>query len=420
MLFEDFANKKFRDYSALVQFSEGKTHLKNIRESSLPPYIINFFECSYKNKPVILNGADFENVLNRAVVFSINYVIKPGNTLLKFLFGYVETRPAGYISERLRYFQFYNYYIEQIENFIIINSPVTISVNQIKRLISNVNIKILEEISVVPNGDSGRLNLVKLLYIFFRDLTLNNPINIKLPKKILSVFFADKGFIDIKERIDGFFSHEIFIQEAIELMKPAKKKTARVKTDADQRRAEQILSDAKKSLINAEASNKDIKIALITDENTPKPEEMIDVKNLAGIKTIRESELIPGDELEKQADSGEEIYSEDLILEAKLREAAAEPLSPEEQKAMLFDELFCEESYRKAILRKIFKWDENTFKEFVMSLLEEDNWESAAKKIDEYYSNNKIKYFSEEAVKFVDIMQYYFENLGTKDNRQTG
>lgn len=410
MLFEDFANKKFRDYVSLVQFSEGKTHLNNIRESSLPPYIINFFECTYKNKPGIINLHDFERDLNRGIIFSINYVIKPGNTLLKFLFGEVETRPSGYISERLSYFQFYNYYIEQIENFIIINSPVTISVNQIKRLISDVNTKIFEEISLVTNGDSRRLNLVKLLYIFFRDLTKNNPINIKLPKKILSVFFADKGFTDIKERIDGFFSHEIFIQEAIELMKPAPKKPEKVPEAADEERAEKILLETKKNLINAEASNKDIKIALKADEIKVKPEELIDEHNLPEIKIVRERELIPDETFEKQTDAGDEIYSEDLILEAKLKEAVSEPQSPEEKKLKLFDELFCEETYRRAIMRRIFKWDENSFKEFVMNLVEENNWESAWKKIDEYYANNKIKYYSEEAVKFVDILQYYFEN----------
>ncbi len=408
MLFEDFANKKFSDYISLVQFSEGKTHLRNIRESSLPPYIINFFECTYKNKPAVLNKPDFESVLNRAVVFSINYVIKPGSTLQKFLFGEVETRPSGYVSERLKYFQFYNYYLEQIENFIIINSPVTISVNQVQRLIGDVNRRILEEISITSNGDSGRLNLVKLLYIFFRDLTKNNPINIKLPKKILSVFFADKGFTDIRDRIDGFFSHEIFIQEAIELMKPAVKKTGKVHEEADETRAGLILSETKKSLINAESSYKDIKIALKTDDSAPKPEELIDEHNLPGIKTIRESKLVPDEIQEKKSD--DDIYSEDLILEAKLSEAAAEPVSIEEQKVKLFDELFCEESYRKKILKKIFKWDEKTFREFVNNLLDEDGWDSASKKIDEYYSNNNIKYYSEEAVKFVDVLQYYFEN----------
>ncbi len=55
MIFEDFANKKFGDYLALVPFSEGKTHLSLVRESSLPPYIINFIECSLKGASAIIS-----------------------------------------------------------------------------------------------------------------------------------------------------------------------------------------------------------------------------------------------------------------------------------------------------------------------------------------------------------------------------
>ena len=228
MLFEDFAKKKFADYASLIQPAGGNIYLKQVRNSSLPPFIINFFEHSYPVQHNLLTEAEFENTLNRAVIFNINYVIKPKNTLLKFLFGEVETRPSDYIRNRLEYFLFYNYYIDHIENFINLNSPVTVSVNQVEHLINVVNKQILAEVSNPSNGDSQRLNLVKLLYIYFLDLAENNPINIKLPKKILSAFFKDKGFTQIQNRVDKFFSEEIFIQETIELMKPVQRK-AKVK-----------------------------------------------------------------------------------------------------------------------------------------------------------------------------------------------
>lgn len=407
MIFEDFANKKFGDYLALVAFSEGKTHLSLIRESSLPPYIINFIECSLKGSSAIITKAEFESVLNRAIIFNINYVIKPRSTLLKFLFGEVETRPAGYVRERLRFFQFYNYYIDQIEDFININSPITISVNQIAALIDEVNKNILEEINNPESGDSRRLNLIKLLYVFFLDLVKNNPINIKLSKKILSVFFNDKGFKQIQKRIDNFFSHEIFIQEAIELMKPKIAEKEFIETEPDEKRAQEILLKAKTNLISTEASNKDIKIALETGENIPKPEEIIDTENLPEIKTIRKSELVPEEMIDEK--SGDELYSEELILESKLNEAVSSlPETKEEKSEKLFNELFCELSYRRKILKKIFNKDENTFKELVKDILESGSWQAASKKIDEYFTNNNTDYFSEEAVKFVDILQYYF------------
>ena len=44
------------------------------------------------------------------------------------------------------------------------------------------------------------------------------------------------------------------------------------------------------------------------------------------------------------------------------------------------------------------------------------NWENAAKKIDEMFSNKRINYLSDEAVKFVDIMQNHF----TGTSKSTG
>lgn len=421
MLFEDFAKKKFEDYVSLIQPAGGKIYLKQIRNSSLPPFIINFFEHSYSIQHHILTEEEFENTLNRAVIFNINYIIKPKNTLLKFLFGDVETRPADYITERLGYFLFYNYYIAHIENFIYLNSPVTVSANQVEHLINVVNKQILAEIRYPSNGDSQRLNLVKLLYIFFLDLGENNPINIKLPKKILSAFFNDKGFTQIQNRIDKFFSEEIFIQETIELIKPKPRK-ARVKASEKEidKKAKEILSKAKNLLMDNESSNREIEKALTADEEIPAPEEMIGSERTIPEKSMRKKEQESIERGIISSGFGDEIYSEDLILQSQLgKEEIPKPLSEREEKEKIFNELFCEETYRKKILKKIFRKDESFFKEFVYSLIEENRWEDATRKIDEMFSNKKVNYYSDEAVKFVDVMQYYFTGDSEPLNHQS-
>ena len=409
MLFEDFAKKKFADYDSLIQPAGGNIYLKQIRNSSLPPFIINFFEHSY---PVQ------QSMLNRAVIFNINYVIKPKNTLLKFLFGDYETRPADYIRKRLEYFLFYNYYIYHIENFINLNSPVTVSVNQVEHLINVVNKQILTEIGNPSNGDAQRLNLVKLLYIFFLDLADNNPINIKLPKKILSAFFKDKGFTQIQNRIDRFFSEVIFIQETIELMKPKPRKTKVKASEAEiDEKAKEILLKAKTHLIDAESSDRDIKKALTAGETAPTEEMMSAEREEQSKKADTRTE-----ELSMKQVLEDEIYSEDLILESQLgNEETPKPISDKEKNEKIFDELFCEETYRKKILKKIFRRDKGFFKEFVYDLLKETSWDNAARKIDEMFSNRNIKYYSNEAVKFVDIMQsYYMRNPESENNNSGG
>src|SRR5205085_195995 len=195
-MLQDFTQKKFNDYIAIVKFQEDKVTLRGIKESGLPPFIINFLDCSLSDGQNSLNKKEFNQLLNKAIVFNINYIIKPKNTLLKFLFGEVETRPVDFIRSRLDYFQFYGYYIDHITDFIDLNTPETISLNQVRHLIDEINSKILAEVNDTSNGDSQRLNLVKLLYYFFHDLPGNNPINIKIPKKILSVYLQDKGFAE--------------------------------------------------------------------------------------------------------------------------------------------------------------------------------------------------------------------------------
>src|SRR5688572_24349807 len=179
-MFQDFAKKKFVDYLALLEFPAGRISFNQLRSSTLPPFIISFFEYYVPKQNVPLDKRDFEEILNKAIIFNINYIIKPKNTILKFLFGDVETRPDHFIRARLKYFQFYGYYITQVTDFININSLEVISSNQIEHLINDVNQKLYEEISAA-GSDSQRMNLVKLLYYFFHDLGDNNPINIKIP-----------------------------------------------------------------------------------------------------------------------------------------------------------------------------------------------------------------------------------------------
>src|SRR6266540_762955 len=100
-MLQDFVKKKFDDYRELVEFSSGTTSFRKIRHSNLPAFIINFFECSETSKDAALSRKEFDGLLNKAIIFNVNYIIKPKHTLLKFLFGDVETKPVEFITSRL-------------------------------------------------------------------------------------------------------------------------------------------------------------------------------------------------------------------------------------------------------------------------------------------------------------------------------
>jgi hypothetical protein len=414
-MFRDFVKKKFDDYLALLEFPAGRISFSQIRNSSLPPFIISFLEYYIPSHNISLDKKDFEQVLHKAIVFNINYIIKPKNTILKFLFGDVETRPAHFIRNRLRYFQFYGYYVMQIEDFIDVNSVEVVTYNQIEHLINEVNKKIYEEITA-PGNNSHRMNLVKLLYYFFHDLGDNNPINIKLPKKILSVYFYDKSYPDIKKRIDSFFSDEIFIQEAIELMDPKTRKSARELTDVGVSDAElrDIITKAKTQLINNRAANEEVEKILLPEEVMP--EEPLRVN----IEVIREQESkLP--EIEKnRLIISEDLYSDDLIFAAQFNDITPPAqLTDKEKRDRLLDDLFCESTYKKRIIKYVFNKDESNFMGSVNLILDLDSWDIAAEKIESIFNKNKVDYYSEEAVKFVDIMQSHFAK-DSNSNKHAG
>jgi len=403
-MFQDFAKRKFEDYLSLVEFPAGRISFSRIRTSPLPAFILNFFEFYISNKNIPIDKRGFEEILNKAIVFNINYIIKPKNTILKFLFSDLETRPVEFVINRLKYFQFYSYYTDQIISFININSLEVVSSNQIAQLIDGINKKILEEISS-PQSDSQRMNMVKLLYYFFHDLGENNPINIKLPKKILSAHFHDKGFYDIKTRVDNFFSDEIFIQEAIELMNPKTKKSSRRKPDigVSEKDVKDIVSRAKTGLISKEDSVKEVEKILQPEEEIP--EGLLNVN----IKIVREQEAKLTEIEKNMIMVDDEIYSDDLIFASKFKDLAPPAqLSEEEKRENLIKDLFCEETYRRKIIKRIFNKNETSFKDSVREILNKHDWGEAVPLIEDLFKIKRVDYLSEEAVKFVDILQSHF------------
>lgn len=53
-------------------------------------------------------------------------------------------------------------------------------------------------------------------------------------------------------------------------------------------------------------------------------------------------------------------------------------------------------------------------------LLDSTDWDDASVKIQEYFDTKRINYYSDEAIKFVDIMQVYFtENSMMQDKKKS-
>lgn len=415
-MFQDFAKRKLNDYLNLLEFPDNKITFEHVRHSNLPSFIISFLDNYIPRKRVPIERKDFEEVLLKALIFNINYIIRPKYSIIKFLFGGVETRPVEFIKERLNYFQFYGYYITHIVDFIDLNSLEVVSLNQIEHIIDEVNRRIYDEINERSGTESHRLNLVKLLYYFFHDLGDNNPINIKLPKKILSVYFADKGFYEIKRRVDAFFSDEVFIQEAMELMNPKKAQPRKLKTgdDASDEKVKEIITKAKSELINKESLNREVEKILQPDEKVPQEIKPVNVSE------IREQSSKLPDIDKKRLVIDENIYSGDLVFASQFNDLTPPAqVTDEEKREKLINDLFCEETFRKKIIKKIFNNRELSFRVFADEILKNEKWPDAAAMLEKYFNEKKIDYYTPEAVKFVDILHsHYVSDLDSKDNNK--
>ncbi len=374
------------------------------------------------HKKAPIERAEFEKLLQNAIAFNINYVIKPRATLLKFLFGSTDARPTEYIIERLGYFQFYRYYTDAIIEFIQLHSPPVISISQVEKLINEINRKILTEISDEEGSDTQRLNLIKLLYHFFIDLSENNPINLRLPRGILSAFLQDKQFYEIKKSADKFFKEDIFIQEAVDLMrrKPEKIDAEEERADdkEESKKIEETLKNLNSGILDTEVITREIGK---TKSGEEKPEEMqADIVTDSNVESLEDRSSIPSENM-PESEAGildRDLYSEELLAISAADESRAGEMTPEDWKKKIREGLFCEVNYRKKIIKKIFRRDENLFNELVSGLLDITSWDTAAEFIDNYFTKNKIDYYSEEAVKFVDIMHEYFEKDGEHDENR--
>ncbi len=380
-MFEEFSNKKIAEYLNQVEFSSGKISFRQIQTSSLPDYIIHFCKCSLGQDDFVTKD-ELEDLFRRAVAFYINYVLKPKQTILKFVFGEFESRPAEYVTERLKYFQFYEYYPNHLLDFISTNSPLTVSKEQVNFILEQIDKKIYEEITDEANKDSVRLNLLKLIFYFFADLIENKPVNKKLPKKLLSIFLSDKGFKDLKEKADKFFSDEIFIQEAVELLKTKPIVVDLSKNKPQDEDVSEYIKDAKKNVDSGEK---------IEDTETM-------IKTIAEEKPVVKTEKII---------SNKELYSEDLLVKSS-DEALVNDNDEQQITTKLIEEIFCEETYRKKIIKRLFAKDENKFIEKVKSILESKTWTEASYEIENYFDENKIDFYSPEAIKFVDLLQNHY------------
>jgi hypothetical protein len=145
-----------------------------------------------------------------------------------------------------------------------------------------------------------------------------------------------------------------------------------------------------------------------------------DENNITEFREAEESDII-NRMIEDKHFTKEDLHSEDLLLVSQNKNITTEePITEEQKRIELLNKLFCEESYRRKIIKRVFHRDEKLFNDTVLHMLGVSDWKNAISIIEEYFDTNRVNYFSEEAVKFVDILQNYFSNPDNSEVKKQG
>jgi len=220
-------------------------------------------------------------------------------------------------------------------------------------------------------------------------------------------------------------------------MKPSPQKTKpSSEVDLSDEKVKEIINTAKtkttvntsyikSNLINIESSNKDLEKTLQAKEQLPEIAKIPDISELPDIKSIREAEVKMPEIKNKKFITDDDIYSDDLLFASQLNDLVPPvPLTEEQVKAGLIDKIFYKESYKRKIIKKVFNRNEELFKNTVSKILDSETWKQASDFIADYYDTSKTDYFSDEAVRFVDLLEAYFkdktENKTENEYKRTG
>jgi len=343
----------------------------SVRNSGLSIFTKNFINAETDK----LGDRDkLYDFIEKSVKLNLNYTLRPKWTLINYLFGNFDSKSYEKILNKLEIFQFYLYYPELITNYIRESSMVVVTKDKIRNLIGAADRTLYDKFTQNLSSIKIRnffLQLFKLIYEDESRIGLDSAI----PFSYLRIFLEDKSFNELLykfSKIEGLkddwnldlktiikvLTDKYFLKEdageTINIQKTEDNKEIDVKPETE--------NTATETAAKAEAET-----VTVTEEKSeePPPEP---VKREFPVKTIRESAL----------------QSSKRILN-----------------------LF-KQSEQRAILKKVFLYNEFEMRTAFKDLENIDNWYYASEYLKKIFIKNNVKIHSSSVVLFIDILNDYF------------
>ncbi|MEN3038935.1 MAG: hypothetical protein ABDI07_07275 [Candidatus Kryptonium sp.] len=289
---------------------------------------------------------EFENAVDKASKFSLNFVIRPEWTLTKIIFKNDEVKTAEQIFDSLSNINEYPYYKKLITKILEKYQPNEVKVDFFKKMLRRIDEEVFKNVSL--NEMLSTTEPVFKLFKFANDLNL-------VPAEALMIFFADKGLENVVKEI--------------ELEKDLHGRT--------------------------KFAESDLEIILKRVLKPPIAEEPTPIQ-------------VPSSYFDQKTETTE------IKLEEKLEDfepIESKPVSKIETKLPDLNTLLDQKS-REKFIKKIFKRDEEKFKDAINKLNSIDNWKEASAFIDSIFITYEIDPYSDEAVEFTDfVYRRYFPGM---------
>jgi hypothetical protein len=423
-MFEEIVESKFRSLKSIAG-GINNISIEEIRKSDLPAFAVNFIIA----EQVEVNDINSLNsLLEKSVKLIVNYTLRPKWTIINYLFGNYDSKPADEIIRKTEVFNFYRYYVDLISNNIKDNSVMFITQEEVMDLIGEANKVVLDKLVKETSGIKIKnffSQIYKLKYGDDREINLDWSI----PYLFIKLFLEDKGF---QELIDKFKvipglddSMEIEMKTTIKVLTdkyyvnndffvlkdeaPAKTKDTAIPEEKpkEQEKKETVKPETPGKFdlteeIKPEVSEKiaaPVKSKIVIEEEKPKGIIRI-IKNIPSKRFHREKKIQEEIKEEKKTEEPANETPAEVKKEKKHR-------SESDGDKYKIKHLFKQDELN-AIMKKVFKGSKSSMYETLDELENFDTWQEASDYLKDVFLKNKVDLYNKQVVLFVDLLNDHF------------
>lgn len=333
-----------------------------------------------------LNYDELSLLFKLALDLSLDYLIRPCETLTSFIFKYEEIQFTSTILERLKYIKDYEYFPILIKSYL--------EKKKIPRINRNNFIYLLRKIENEYTRDFTLLEHYQLFNSFKSYLLELNLYITDLPEyEAFIVYLKDKNQLRFVEFLEEHKEH--FKSTGTNLPNYLKSLTHIPKVD------EKIFKQEVEIIESFDKTDESTNAEEIVEENsTNEKDVVIQATSVANKETVTETDL-------KTSES-----NQTEIIEEKPKSLFEKLTKPVEKiVTKTFDrnlDGLMPKGLKKKVIKNIFDSNEIEFAEFIKNLNKVKNWDEASLLLTDLFDRKNIQPFSKWAIKFTEFL---YENI---------